>query len=372
LGTLAASWSRDLGRDGFTLSGYHTRENFHASFTAIGAGRKTETLSFSQHAPSEATGFDGVVRHQGTGWTGLAGADYVRVEGSSSDFLVPTGLRFGEGTRIERGVFGQVGFNGGPAHLFLGAREDFTGNGNSFFSPSFGINAGKGRLRGRVAAYRSFRAPTLNELFRTFRAGNTVTNANPNLSLEKLFGAEAGFDIVGESRRLRVTAFRNSVDGVITNVTISATPSLITKQRQNAQEAVTHGVEANFEQRWRNFRGELSYLFADSRYVNGLRVPQVAKTQGTAQLIWNHRRTFISGGVRAYSLQFEDDINTLPLPGYSAVQVVARQGLTRSLSASAAIENLLDHQFLTGKTPAAQIGGPRLWRIGLRWDGRIR
>src|ERR1041385_6586367 len=76
LGTLAGSWSRDLGRDGFTLSGYHTRENFHASFTAIGAGRKTETLSFSQHAPSEASGFDGVVRHQGTGWTGLAGADY--------------------------------------------------------------------------------------------------------------------------------------------------------------------------------------------------------------------------------------------------------------------------------------------------------
>src|SRR5207244_1619774 len=143
------------------------------------------------------------------------------------------GLRFGQGVRTERGVFGQIGFNGGPAHLFLGGREDFTGNGNSFFSPSFGINAGKGRLRGRVAAYRSFRAPTLNELFRTFRAGNTVTNANPDLTLEKLFGVEAGFDIVGESRRLRVTGFRNSVDGVITNVTLSSTPSLITKQRQN-------------------------------------------------------------------------------------------------------------------------------------------
>ena len=51
---------------------------------------------------------------------------------------------------------------------------------------------------------------------------------------ETLFGAEAGFDVVGETWRLRATAFRNSVDHVITNVTILTTPSLITKERENA------------------------------------------------------------------------------------------------------------------------------------------
>jgi hypothetical protein len=36
------------------------------------------------------------------------------------------------------------------------------------------------------------------------------------------------------------------------------------------------------------------------------------------------------------------------------------------------MENALDRQFLTGRTPAPQIGAPRLFRVGLRWDGPIR
>lgn len=376
LGTLAASWSRELAHDGFSVIAFHTRENFHASFSAVGAGRRTETLSFLQHAPSEAVGFDGLWRHDASTWTTLVGGDFQRVEGISTDFLIPPGTRIGEGVRIERGFFGQTNFKAGPklgnARFFLGVRQDFAGAGNSFFSPSAGVTAGKGILRVRASAYRSFRAPTLNELFRTFRAGNAVTNANPALRLETLFGAEAGFDLVGETRRLSITGFRNSLDDVITNVTLSVTPALTTRQRQNAASAVTHGIEARFEQRWRNWRAEASYLLADSRYSNHLRVPQVARTQASAQLMWERGRTFFSGGLRAYSLQFEDDINTLILPGYSTVQFVARERLTKSLSASGSIENLLDHQYLTGKTPGAQIGGPRLWRIGLRWDGPVR
>ncbi len=372
LGTLAASWSRELAHDGFSVAAYHTRENFHASFSAVGAGRKTETLSFLQHAPSEAVGFDGLWRHDTSAFATLVGGDFQRVEGISTDYLLPTGTRIGEGVRIERGFFGQGNFKAGPARFFLGARQDFAGAGNSFFSPSAGVTAGKGLLRVRASAYRGFRAPTLNELYRTFRAGNAITNANPNLQLEKLFGAEAGFDLIGEARRLSVTGFRNSLDNVITNVTLSTTPALITRQRQNAASAVTHGIEARFEQRWRNWRAEASYLLADSRYANHLRVPQVARTQASALAIWERGRTFISTGVRAYSLQFEDDINSLILPGYSTVQVAARQRISKSLSASASLENLLDHQYLTGKTPAAQIGGPRLWRLGLRWEGPIR
>jgi outer membrane receptor protein involved in Fe transport len=372
LGTLAASWSRELPNDGFSVIAYHTRENFHASFSAVGAGRRTETLSFLQHAPSEAVGFDGLWRHNASAFTTLVGADFQRVEGISTDFLIPTGTRIGQGDRIERGFFGQGTVKLGSARFYLGARQDFAGAGNSFFSPSAGVTAGKGLLRVRASAYRGFRAPTLNELYRTFRAGNAVTNANPNLQLEKLFGAEAGFDLVGETRRLSVTGFRNSLDNVITNVTLSVTPALTTRQRQNAASAVTHGLEARFEQRWRNWRAEASYLLADSRYSTRLRVPQVARTQGSAQLMWERGRTFLSGGVRAYSLQFEDDINSLILPGYSTVQFVARQRIGKSLTASGSIENLLDHQYLTGKTPAPQIGGPRLWRLGLRWDGPVR
>jgi outer membrane cobalamin receptor len=375
LGSLAANWTHDAGANGFLVSAYHTRENYHAWFSSIGALRRTETLSFMQHAPSDETGIAGLWRHTGSSWAAIAGGDVARSAGYSADYLIPTGIRFGEGDIWSRGFFGQFNGHAGPVKLFLGAREDFTdfsGRNTSFFSPSGGLTAGTGILRVRASAYRAFRAPTLNELYRTFRAGNTVTQSNPNLVPEKLFGAEAGFDLVGETRRLSVTVYRNALDDLITNVTLSSTPSLITKQRQNAQTAVTHGAEVRLRQRWGSqWLGELSWLYADSRYANSLRIPQVSKQQGSADLAWTHGGTFASAGLRAYSLQFEDDINALPLAGFSTVQFSAHQRLKSHLSATFEMENALNHQYLTGRTPAPQIGPPRLYRVGMRWEGPV-
>ena len=40
----------------------------------------------------------------------------------------------------------------------------------------------------RAAACAGFRPPTLNELHRPFRVGNDVTEANPGLKPERLYG----------------------------------------------------------------------------------------------------------------------------------------------------------------------------------------
>lgn len=373
LGSLAGSWAHDTTRDGILVNVYHTRENYQAAFSAVGAGRLTETQSFLQRAPSDETGVSGLWRHNGSGWSTVAGGDFARTSGLSTDFLNGVNLRVGGGTRWTNGFFGQWSGSAGPVKLFLGGRQDFTGNGNSFFSPNGGITAGRGIFRVRASAYRSYRRPTLNELFRTFRAGNAVTNANADLVPEKLWAVETGVDVIGETRRLSVSFFRNGLDDVVTNVTLSTTPQLITRQRQNAAAARTYGFEANLRQNFgSHWQGEMSYLYADSRYATGLRIPQVAKSQGSAMLTWIHGRTFISGAIRAYSLQFEDDLNTLPLAGFSTMQFSARQHITRSLSARFEMENALNHQFLTGRTPAPQIGAPRLFRVGLRWDGPVR
>jgi hypothetical protein len=61
------------------------------------------------------------------------------------------------------GVFAQSSVGAGPAKLFLGARYDYR------LSPSVGFAVGRGKVRARGSAYRSFRAPTLNELYRDFR-----------------------------------------------------------------------------------------------------------------------------------------------------------------------------------------------------------
>jgi outer membrane receptor protein involved in Fe transport len=373
LGSLASSWAHDTASDGILVSAYHTRENYHAWFSSIGPGRQIETLSFVQHAPSDETGVAGLWRHITSGWSTIVGGDFERTGGTSTDYLIPTGTRVGGGVRWTNGFFGQATGNAGPVKLFLGAREDLTDGSDSFFSPNGGLTVGKGLFRFRASGYRSFRRPTLNELYRTFRAGNTLTNANPDLVPEKLWAVETGFDLVGETRRLSVTFFRNGLDDVITNVTLSTTPALITKQRQNAAAARTYGIEANLRQNFgAHWQGEMSYLFADSRYETGFRIPQVAKQQGSASLTWIHGRTFVSAGIRAYSLQFEDDLNTLPLAGFSTMQFSARHSLTRSLSARFEMENALDHQYLTGRTPAPQIGAPRLFRVGMRWDGPLK
>jgi outer membrane receptor protein involved in Fe transport len=227
-------------------------------------------------------------------------------------------------------------------------------------------------VRARGTFYRAFRAPTLNELYREFRVGNTVTRANDQLTPETVTGVEVGFDFTGESTRGGITLYRNSLGDLITNVTLPPQPPLIIRQRQNAAEALARGIEADLRQTWRNLRFELGYLFADSRFSNGKRIPQTPRHHGSAQLTWARGGTVVSGGLRAFSLQFEDELNSFLLPGFATLQLVASQRLSESLSLFGAIENVLDRQYVVGFSPTPLIGAPILWRIGMRWDGRLR
>ena len=99
---------------------------------------------------------------------------------------------------------------------------------------------------------------------------------------------------------------------------------------------------------------------------------QIPKHQGTARLDYQRKATMVSFGVRAYSYQFDDDLNQFRLPGYAALELAARQRVAGiSAGGQAAIDNLLDRQYYTAFTPTPNIGQPRLWRMGLRWDGKL-
>ncbi|MBM3728603.1 MAG: TonB-dependent receptor [Acidobacteria bacterium] len=370
MGNLGAHYSRQLGRDSISALAYHTRAEYRAAFSTITADRNTERLSFRQQVPSEATGAAGFYRAQRTGFSFTGGADMQRVEGTSTDTLVPTGRRVGGGSLFQRGVYAQSDFRVKQAQFFLGARQQATGQNTSFFSPSAGFAAGRGPLRFRGSAYRSFRAPTLNELYREFRAGNAVTQANPRLRQESLNGAEFGVDVQAEQTRAGLTFYRNELSDLITNVTLSATPALITRQRRNAGAAVSRGIEAEVRRRWRNWTGELSYLFADARVSTRERIAQIPKHGGSAQLGYFREGTLVNVGIRAVGLQFEDDRNTFVLPGFALIQVAVSQRIKGPMSAILNVENLGNRLFYTGFTPAPQIGFPRLWRAGLRWQSR--
>ena len=370
-GEISGNYSHSWLGETLNILGYHTREEYHASFTSIGANRISERVTLLQTVPAESTGGAGMFRVTRSNWNALFGGDVQNVEGYSLETLFPPGRRVGGGSLIQRGVFGQTDFTAGAVKLFLGAREHNTGQGNNFFSPSAGFATGRGRMRLRGSVNRSFRAPTLNELYRQFRVGNALTLANAALRPETSFGAEAGVDYRGERTRASLTVFRNDIGDLITNVTLSVTPSLITRQRQNAASALSKGAEFDVRRRWGNWEGSLGYLFVQSVYSNAKFLPQVPRHQGSAQLTYQHQGTMFAAGVRPMGPQYEDDLNQFRLAGFMVAQISVQQHLTKSMSAIVAVENMLDKQYPVGYSPTVLVGAPRQWRMGLRWDGRI-
>src|SRR6185295_11096145 len=125
LGTLSANYSHQWNSDGISLLAYHTREQYHASFSSVSTNRNTETITYLQTVPSQATGGAGMWRHSDSHWNLLAGGDAQRVSGTSTDHLLPTGLRIGGGSQLQHGIFGQLDASTGLFKFFLGARHQF-------------------------------------------------------------------------------------------------------------------------------------------------------------------------------------------------------------------------------------------------------
>jgi len=367
LGTVSLRYAREFVADYISISAFETREGFHSTFDSVTNARKTDTLTFTQSVPSDAIGGNAVWQHHEKTWNVLGGADVYRAHGVDTDHLVPPALRIGGGYQLQHGLYSQADYTSGPLRFFAGIRHTFAGGDSRFLAPTGGFVLGQKRLRLRGSFYKSFRAPTLNELFRVFKTGNTTTLANAALKPETLWGAEAGLDWVGENSLLRLTAYRNKLNDLITNVTLSSSPTAIVRQRANAADAVSRGFEADFRERYRNWTAELRYLYVESRYVTGFRVAQIPKSQGTAQVTYHRNKTLLTAGVRSFTYQFDDDLNQFKLPVYTTASLVARQHLSRSLSADLTLENALNRIFYTAFTPTPNIGSPRLIRVGLHW-----
>ena len=371
LGSIGANYTHSWTRDEVSVLVFHTEGRFNSSYSSVSASRNFEKLTSLQHVPEEDVGGAALWQHHGEGWDSLAGGDVDDIHGTSYDYsftthkTVPSG-----GTLLQHGAFAQGDLTIGPARLFAGLRHQFTGErGATFLSPSAGVAVGLKQFRLRASGYRSFRAPTLNELYRPFRVGNAQTLANPNLLPEGLTGYEAGVDWQSGSTQVTLTVFRNSLQDLIDNATLRVTPVLILRQRENFPQALSRGVETNVFESWHRWRAQLGYLYADARLSTGTRLPEVPKQQGTALLTYDARTTLVSFGVRAFGLEYDDDLNQFRLPGYAALEASAQRHLGHSLWAVASVENLLDRSYLVALTPSPNTGQPRLWRVGLRWTG---
>jgi outer membrane cobalamin receptor len=349
--SLSAGWNGDHWD--WDLFGQSQR--FHSTFSRVLPDRSREFLTSDQEF--ETTGWGGATAwRSGSGL--LLGADVRRASWDVQDQTLG-------------GVYGQktLGVTS-RLDLLLGARADVweSARTRTSFNPRIGaLFRATDAVTVRGSAYRGFRAPTLNELYRPFRVGNIETQADPDLREESLVGVEIGTDVHSSSAVfLRLNAFRNRIDGAVGNVSISTTPQLITRRRANLDRVTADGFEAELRLRpLPRWELQASYLYTDSRVERtGLRVPQVPLNQGGFGILFDGPVSVLLQG-RWAGDQFEDDLNQLPLRSYFVADLSLRKPLGHRLELFVSAENLLDEKVVTGRLPLATLGSPRLVQIGV-------
>lgn len=224
----------------------------------------------------------------------------------------------------------------------------------------------------RASLQSGYRFPTINELYRDFRVGNALTQANAGLQPEESLGAE-GSALYRQGRlTLRVAAFSTSLSDAIVNVTLSTSPSLILRQRRNAASIRSRGVDVEADVRL----GRILHVTASTAYVDstfrsgegleGLRVPQVPRVQAAAgaHAVWQAANASVEW--RFTSGQYDDDRNQFLLERAGLVNARAGWRLARGLEVFAAVENAFDVDQDVGRTPIRTIGLPRTARFGVR------
>ena len=359
--------------------GYIQLRDFESGFASVAAGRDSANPVLFQRIP--ATGLGGRFELRpaigdanplriGADWrrtTGRTEEDFFftggvpgrhRTAGGSSDTVgafaewtsgdVRDGFLWTLGGRVDRWWLG-TGYRlernrgGGPVitDLRFAARQGWEGSGRA------GVRWTSDAVSLRAAAYRGWRLPTLNELYRPFRVGAETTMANEMLKPERLWGGEVGVDWESGGTKLSATLFANRLTNAIANVTLA--PNL--NQRQNLDAIDSKGVEVAAEQRIGPATLRATYAFTDAEVdasggaatLDGRRPAQIAKHGGSVSLRSNTQGPF--GGfatLRYIGEQNEDDLGLLALDDALTLDAGLSWRFSDAISIEARGENLFD------------------------------
>ncbi len=262
-------------------------------------------------------------------------------------------------------------------------RADWIGSGRIGFERNL-----TGAITLRTAAFKSWRLPTLNEYYRPFRVVNDITEANPDLKPEALYGVELGFDYRPlNTVSASVTFFRNWLNDGVGNVTIGFGPGFfplggfvpsggVLRQRANIDRTTIDGIElegrilldSNLE-----LKGQ--YLYARSRITAfdanpalvGNRPVQTPRHSATASLYktldkgWWRLEARYAGG------QFDDDLNTRRLDSIFTVNAGAAYEITENVQLTANVENLFNARVVSAlsSTGLETMAQRRYGRVGV-------
>ena len=412
---------RVVGRGDWQWSalGYWQWRNLMSSTASVNAGRTLATRVLLQDSvPSHGLGGSVEVRPpMPRGIELRLGTDARRTDGETRELAnyvagQPTRRRRAGGQTWTSGAFAEVSADLAGITLSGGARIDHwqVSRGHLFeqtiatgailrnerdpmregWLPTArgGLLASLGRgFSLRSAAYLGWRMPTLNELFRPFRAGADATAANPNLDPERLSGAEVGLELTQGPVRLSATAFVNRLSHAIANVTLGQGPGNfpqvgfvaaggVFRQRQNVDAVKVRGIEAGAE--WSRgpwaLRAGLSLTHARmngggaSAFLAGLRPAQTPFFVGTLSASWERGGKGAELVVRRVGAQYEDDLNTRVLKGATTLDAFASWPLARRLQLTARAENLTNALVMAGVGADGSVerATPRTLWIGFR------
>jgi outer membrane receptor protein involved in Fe transport len=400
---------RSRTKDGSDWQGnfYSFDQVFRSSFSSIAANRQSEMLTLLQNEPSYGYGGNGQ-------WSRPLPGSQVLMVGADGRWIYARDHEnaFAGATTRDRRIPAEQAFGGGffqdfwspwwRLNVIAGARVDYwrnygasrtetllpanTTTVTTFPDVSKTTVTSRAGLVFRVtrsfsvrgAFYQGFRAPTLDELYRSFRVGNVLTNANPNLGPEHVNGYEFGLNQQVTTRIFwRATLFADRLDNPVSNVTISTTPTLITQQRQNLGYANVKGAEGEInyklEQRWGL---EAKYLFnqsvvgsfaADPTIVGNL-LPQVPKHRTSARIFYSHPRwadASVEGRYESY--RFDDSLNQQKLGSYFVLNLEVSRALGERWRGFVNLENALNREYFVQTTPVPQIGTPILFSGGVQY-----
>jgi outer membrane receptor protein involved in Fe transport len=386
------------------IRAYGTTEHYRQSFSSTASDRNSETLTRLQSVPTGALGgsaqwMQSVAAH----FTFVAGADIQDIRAADVEntfFKVPTGYVDTTARQRETGVYGEGilqyakwtitgslrydNFRNLDAQQWTLSHSTLThlpiaDRSENVADPRIGVvRRVTSNLSLTASAFRAFRSPAMNELYRTGQVGQQITLANPELRSERATGWETGVQLAQPSRNavVRASYFWTEVNRPVTALTLSQTPATTTLQRENLGQIRSRGVSVDYEAAplpWLFFTGGYQYAratvtrFDPNPALVGNWIPQVPRNTAAAQVtVTRHRWGALSIQARGTGHQFDDDQNHFPLHSFFRFDAFASHEITRYLEVFIAGENLFDRTIEVGRTPILTLGTPRLVQGGIR------
>ena len=413
----------DGGQLGWRLQGWVRHSDLANSSVSVAAGRATTTPANNEYStPATGWGTNAAVRGEAGHLTWEVGGVIRGASGEDHEFFRFIGGNFTRnriagGRTLVAGGYVEGTFASGPWLITGGGRldgwrsqdghrveTDRTSGAITFQDhpadrsgtvPSGRIGIKRDLGDGvylRAAGYSGFRPPTLNELYRPFRVGNDITEANATLKPERLYGGEVALGGQHGPLAWSGTVFVNHLQDAVTNVTIgigpgtfaafpdagAIAPGAALRQRQNAGEIKAEGIEAEASYalgRTLKLRAAADYTHAvveggtQAPQLTGLRPAQAPRFTATAGADWRPiERLGLYADLRWESARFDDDQNTRKLGASVMVNTRAEFSLNALASLYAGVDNLFDAAVPTGIAADGSVSydAPRAVRVGFR------